>query len=234
MVFVSQHPLFTEDTVLAELALYAGGPAAREVDEAALMAALASVNAAHLARRTVVDCSPGELRRVAVARALARIAADPGVELALFDEPTAHLDPASAAAVRQSLASLEGSVAVVVATHDQLLAGMLGSLHGIGSGAGHVLRPQHCRPDRAGRLPAEATAQPQLPGWNPAHRIHAAGRTRAAAAAVAPSAAPAAALTALCRRRAGLLRWPCSAPRRCLAFPAGSLCGQPSSRPCCT
>ncbi len=127
IVFVSQHPLFTEDTVLAELALYAGGPAAGEVDETMLMGALASVNAAHLAQRTVVDCSPGELRRVAVARALARIAADPGVELALFDEPTAHLDPESAAAVRQQLAALKGSVAVVAATHDALLADMLGT-----------------------------------------------------------------------------------------------------------
>ncbi|MHA7305918.1 thiol reductant ABC exporter subunit CydC [Arthrobacter sp. TMN-49] len=129
VVFVSQHPLFTEDTVLAELALYAGGPAAREVGEAALMQALTHVNAAHLAHRTVVDCSPGELRRVAVARALARIAADPAVELALFDEPTAHLDPASAGAVRRQLAALQGSVAVVVATHDVLLAGLLGSAH---------------------------------------------------------------------------------------------------------
>ncbi|POH73250.1 thiol reductant ABC exporter subunit CydC [Arthrobacter glacialis] len=135
LVFVSQHPVFTEDTVLAELALYAGGPAAIEVDESALMSALATVNAAHLAHRAVADCSPGELRRVAVARALARIGADPGVELALFDEPTAHLDRASAAAVRQALAALEGSVAVVAATHDQLLAGMLGCIQRIDTAA---------------------------------------------------------------------------------------------------
>ncbi|WP_449372534.1 hypothetical protein [Arthrobacter psychrolactophilus] len=89
------------------------------------MAALEDVNAAHLAQRTVVDCSPGELRRVAVARALARIAADPAIELGLFDEPTAHLDPVSATAVRRALARLRGSVALIVATHDSELAALL-------------------------------------------------------------------------------------------------------------
>ncbi|MHA7270610.1 thiol reductant ABC exporter subunit CydC [Arthrobacter sp. HLT1-20] len=162
LVYVSQHPVFTEETVLAELALYAGGPAAEEVGEPSLMAALASVNAAHLAWRTVVDCSPGELRRVAVARALARITADPGVELALFDEPTAHLDPESAAAVRQALAALEGSVAVVAATHDPLLAGMLGCIGRIGSPASD---------DRAASadLPggAEPSNQPAAPPQGP-------------------------------------------------------------------
>ncbi|WP_425864377.1 thiol reductant ABC exporter subunit CydC [Arthrobacter sp. TWP1-1] len=125
-IFVTQHPAFTEDTVLAELALYAAGPQGIAVDPAVFTAALADVNASHLAQRTVVDCSPGELRRVAVARALARIAADPAVELALFDEPTAHLDPVSAAAVRRALGRLRGSVAVVVATHDSQLAATLG------------------------------------------------------------------------------------------------------------
>lgn len=156
MVFVSQHPLFTEDTVLAELALYAGGPAAREVDETTLMRALASVNAAHLARRTVVDCSPGELRRVAVARALARIAVDPGVELALFDEPTAHLEPESATAVRQQLAALKGSVAVVAATHDVLLADMLGSTGNAAGNTATAPTEQHGTGPAPGPHPGDA------------------------------------------------------------------------------
>ncbi|AIX99829.1 hypothetical protein ART_0231 [Arthrobacter sp. PAMC 25486] len=126
VVFVSQHPVFTEDTVSEEVVLYAAGPGRLAVDDAAVVNALAAVNAAHLAQRDVVDCSPGELRRVAVARALARIAVDPAVELALFDEPTAHLDPVSAQAVRHQLAALRGSVAVVVATHDPILAQLLG------------------------------------------------------------------------------------------------------------
>lgn len=124
-VWVSQHPVFTEDTVAADVALYAGGPNDLPVPAAAVDAALARVNAAHLAGRSPLECSPGELRRAAVARALARIAGDPAVELALLDEPTAHLDSVSAAAVRQALASLRGTVALVVATHDPKLAALL-------------------------------------------------------------------------------------------------------------
>ncbi|MGN5733168.1 thiol reductant ABC exporter subunit CydC [Arthrobacter psychrochitiniphilus] len=125
IVFVSQHPAFTEATVAQEVALYASGPQNQGLSHSAIVAALTAVNAAHLLHRPVLECSPGELRRVAVARALARIAADPAVELALFDEPTAHLDPVSAHAVRRELARLRGSVAVVVATHDQLLGTLL-------------------------------------------------------------------------------------------------------------
>ncbi len=125
VVYVSQHPAFTEETVTAELALYAAGPQQLELGAGTVRDALAAVNAAHLADRNVVDCSPGELRRVAVARALARIAVDPGVELALLDEPTAHLDPVSAQAVRKAVASLRGSVAVAVASHDPQLVCLL-------------------------------------------------------------------------------------------------------------
>lgn len=133
VVFVSQHPVFTEDTVAEEVALYAAGPEQLTVDDAAIRNALTAVNATHLLQHDVVDCSPGELRRVAVARALARIAVDPAVELALFDEPTAHLDPVSAQAIRQRLAALRGNVAVVVATHDPILATMLGGAQHAGS-----------------------------------------------------------------------------------------------------
>lgn len=136
VVYVSQHPIFTEDTVGAEVALYAGGPTSLTVEPALIEAVLDRVNAAHLADRTVANCSPGELRRVAVARALARIAVDPSVELALLDEPTAHLDPHSAGAVRNELARLRGNVAVVAATHDPLLGEMLGAeLYELGSPA---------------------------------------------------------------------------------------------------
>ncbi|MHA7176121.1 thiol reductant ABC exporter subunit CydC [Arthrobacter sp. Sr24] len=134
VVWLSQHPAFTEDTVSAEIALYAAGPQQLFVDKADVTAALESVNAGHLASRAVVDCSPGELRRVAVARVLARIGIDPAVELALFDEPTAHLDPISAQAVRVELARLRGSVAVVVATHDTALAGLLRDSQAVTSG----------------------------------------------------------------------------------------------------
>ena len=162
LVYVAQHPAFTEDTVLEEVQLYAAGPQQLEMDAEVLMTALAHVNAEHLAQRTVVDCSPGELRRVAVARALARIAVDPSVELALFDEPTAHLDPVSAAAVRRALAGLRGSVAVVVATHDTALAAMLGAPAFLAVPGPVVERPQAAVPAVAQPEQLEEAQRPRL------------------------------------------------------------------------
>lgn len=168
-VFVSQHPAFTEPSAAAEVALYAAGPDQCEVTEQDVHAALARVNAAHLMHRPVLSASPGELRRVAVARALARIAVDPAVELALLDEPTAHLDEASAQAVREAIVQLRGTVALVVATHDPLLAAMLApgqSLAG-GTAVGGALPPDAPGPIAA---PANAPA-PSAPDTNDAVRL---------------------------------------------------------------
>ncbi|WP_154605274.1 thiol reductant ABC exporter subunit CydD [Arthrobacter sp. AQ5-05] len=124
-VWVPQHPVFTEATVAADVALYAAGPSGLPVPAAVVQDSLAQVNAGHLTGRSPLECSPGELRRVAVARALARIALDPSVEVALFDEPTAHLDAVSAQAVRETINALRGKVALVVASHDRELAVLL-------------------------------------------------------------------------------------------------------------
>ncbi|WP_209683535.1 thiol reductant ABC exporter subunit CydC [Arthrobacter stackebrandtii] len=162
LVFVSQHPVFTEEQVADEIALYAAGPSSLRVGADAVAAALAAVNGSHLARRRVVECSPGELRRVAVARALARIAVDPAVELALLDEPTAHLDPESARTVRASLAALRGSVAVVAATHDPQLAADLGGAVPAAAGAQHAPagRGAGAQHAPAGALPQARVATP--------------------------------------------------------------------------
>lgn len=70
--------------------------------------------------------SPGERRRVAVARGLATArsaAADGPGAVVLLDEPTAHLDHRSAQRVRSLIERIaESGVAVVLATHDPLLA----------------------------------------------------------------------------------------------------------------
>jgi ABC-type transport system involved in cytochrome bd biosynthesis fused ATPase/permease subunit len=60
--------------------------------------------------------SAGEIRRLALARALA---ADRPV--LVLDEPTTHLDAASAAAVQEALAGLPRDRLVVFATHDERL-----------------------------------------------------------------------------------------------------------------
>jgi len=60
--------------------------------------------------------SAGELRRLALARALA-----PRKPVLLLDEPTAHLDDASAEAVAAAISSLPRDGIVVFATHDERL-----------------------------------------------------------------------------------------------------------------
>ncbi|MFF5791317.1 thiol reductant ABC exporter subunit CydD [Paeniglutamicibacter sp. NPDC012692] len=116
--WISQHPQFTEETVRGEITLHAGNA----LDAAGLEAVCRDANIAHLADRRLVDCSPGELRRVAVARVLGRVAADPDVDLVLADEPTAHLDEASAARIRAALLRLTARCALLVASHDRVLA----------------------------------------------------------------------------------------------------------------
>ena len=119
--WISQHPQFTEETVRGEIMLHARNL----LDEAGLATVCGDANIAHLSERRLVDCSPGELRRVAVARVLARVATDPEVELVLADEPTAHLDEVSAARIRAALARLSIGCALLVATHDRALAAAL-------------------------------------------------------------------------------------------------------------
>ncbi|MGM0931524.1 MAG: thiol reductant ABC exporter subunit CydD [Actinomycetota bacterium] len=116
IAWIPQHPVPSEATAVEEVALYAGltGPAGRS----AATAALSRVNAAGLADADTGDLSPGELRRVAVARALARIEHVPGVDVLLADEPTAHVDEESARAIEAALAGLRGRVTTVLVAHD--------------------------------------------------------------------------------------------------------------------
>jgi ATP-binding cassette subfamily C protein CydCD len=132
--YISQHPRFTEATVEQEIRLHAGEP----LTAAMLGGVLHDAHIAHLASRDLVDCSPGELRRVAVARVLARATADPRLQLVLADEPTAHLDEESAAGIRQALSGLRPRCALLVASHDRELAAMLrGQDTGALPAAGH-------------------------------------------------------------------------------------------------
>ena len=84
--------------------------------------ALARVGATELAGRTPDSLSPGELQKVAVARALVRIRR--GARLLLLDEPTAHLDDDARTLVAEALLGLRGTVTVLLVSHDPLLAAL--------------------------------------------------------------------------------------------------------------
>ncbi|MFC8411208.1 thiol reductant ABC exporter subunit CydD [Arthrobacter sp. NPDC057259] len=124
VAWVPQHPVMVATTVLDEVLLYLSGEdtapddASREAEaKAGARRCLAACAAEHLAAKHPAELSPGELRRVAVARGLARI--DAGATVLLLDEPTAHLDRTSADAVSAALTGLRGRATVLLVAHDR-------------------------------------------------------------------------------------------------------------------
>ncbi|HEX6343315.1 thiol reductant ABC exporter subunit CydD [Umezawaea sp.] len=108
VAWVPQRPAFAGVTVADELELATG----RRPEPAEL----ADVAAEHLCDRRVADLSTGERQRVAVARALLKVRA--GARVLLLDEPTAHLDPPTAALVMAAVRRVAADgVAVLLATH---------------------------------------------------------------------------------------------------------------------
>ena len=84
-------------------------------DHAVVDTALQQMGVQHLAERQLGELSGGEVRRVAIGRALAQQA-----PLVLLDEPTAHLDLRYSHEILRLVRSLatEHNVAVVVTLHD--------------------------------------------------------------------------------------------------------------------
>jgi len=119
IAWVPQHPVMVADSVLDEVLLYLNGGKGLDTPAGAEAAkdCLAAAAAGHLAGHHPAELSPGELRRVALARGLARIRS--GATVLLLDEPTAHLDGVSAALVQNSLRALRGQVTVILVAHDQ-------------------------------------------------------------------------------------------------------------------
>ncbi|SNR30539.1 thiol reductant ABC exporter subunit CydC [Blastococcus mobilis] len=124
VAYVPQFPRTTGATVADELRRHAGSDAGADevVGEAYVVEALARVGASALAGRAPESLSPGELQKVAFARALVRIRR--GARLLLLDEPTAHLDDDARALVMEVLLGLRGTVTTLLVAHDPMLAAL--------------------------------------------------------------------------------------------------------------
>jgi tungstate transport system ATP-binding protein len=113
--FVFQRPVLLRRSALANLvyALKAAG-IARGEREARAWAALRHAGLERLAHAPARVLSGGEQQRLAIARSLAS-----GPEVLMLDEPTAHLDPPSTAAIENLIrdARDEGT-RIVLITHD--------------------------------------------------------------------------------------------------------------------
>ncbi|WP_426303059.1 thiol reductant ABC exporter subunit CydD [Arthrobacter sp. R-11] len=180
LAWVPQHPAMLADTVLAEVRLYLEVPAdgtpvngARpngglgSADERALDC-LARVAAAHLALKHPAELSPGELRRVAVARGLARLEA--GATVLLLDEPTAHLDSVTADAVRAAITGLRGKATVILVAHDAATRGLADHVVALGpsSGGAGTARPEAAATEAPATERAPQTAAPGSDAGEPA------------------------------------------------------------------
>lgn len=114
VAWVPQRPVFSGATVADELEIAASDQPAGTADD--LSGPLAAAAAEHLRSRRVDDLSTGERQRVAVARALLRLRGSATV--LLLDEPTAHLDGATAERVNAAIrGAAENGAAVVLASH---------------------------------------------------------------------------------------------------------------------
>jgi len=108
--------------------------------------------------------STGERQRVALARALLRNEA----QILLLDEPTAHADPATEAAVVAALDEVLGERSLVVATHRGALLGLVDRVVGVGDGRLATVAAGRRLPTASAASRSRLFAEPRLvrPGAN--------------------------------------------------------------------
>lgn len=121
MAWIGQKPHIFAGTIAGNIALGRPGISSSDLAGALDAASLGKVADAYGNRslgESGIGLSGGEALRLAIARA----ACNPDLQIILADEPTAHLDAATAAEVTESLLSLARGRTLIVATHDPLLA----------------------------------------------------------------------------------------------------------------
>ncbi len=121
MAWIGQRPHIFAGTIAGNITLGRPGIPRGDVADALDAARLGKVAAAYGNRplgEGGIGLSGGEALRVAIARA----ACNPYLRIILADEPTAHLDAATATEVTDSLLSLARGRTLIVVTHDPLLA----------------------------------------------------------------------------------------------------------------
>ncbi|MHA7281224.1 thiol reductant ABC exporter subunit CydD [Arthrobacter sp. MDT2-2] len=158
IAWVPQHPQLLMGTVREELALYGGLPA----DSPAIEEHLAAVGGAGLAVRRSAELSPGELRRVAVARALLG-AQDPSVRLLLLDEPTAHVDAEASRAIREAIRSRRPGLTVLLIAHDDGTAAVASAGIRLGKDSAGQATPGRPAPQDSPSIVAGRPVGPEQP-----------------------------------------------------------------------
>ncbi|AYF97017.1 thiol reductant ABC exporter subunit CydC [Protaetiibacter intestinalis] len=169
IAYAAQTPRFATETLLAELAL-----AGADADAARALAA--ELGLAGLLLAPLAELSPGEQRRAALARALARV--DAGAELLVLDEPTAHLDEAAAARVRHAIRARADRVATVLVSHEPATLALADDAVPVGGAAlvGRMAAEPRVEP---AATPAVPQAAPAASRGAPAQRTRPATTTRA-------------------------------------------------------
>lgn len=201
IAWVPQHPVLVADTVLDEVLLYlsaASGPDPVDLHVLALRC-LDRAAAGHLAGKHPAELSPGELRRVALARGFARL--ETGATLLLLDEPTAHLDQVSARVVEDAVAALRGRVTVILVAHEERTRALADHIVAVGSEATLVAAaPAHTAGASVqGAAAPTVPVHPVPPGSNAENPRQSAGTGHGSAAHTDPSPEPTAAGRLLAR-----------------------------------
>jgi thiol reductant ABC exporter CydD subunit len=125
IAWLPQNPTLFTGTVADNVALGTPGAGERAIRDAlAAAGALAFADALPDGLQTVIGeggrrVSAGQRQRIALARALLRDAA-----LLILDEPTAHVDPETAADVHAAIAGLTHDRTVLIIAHDRSLEGL--------------------------------------------------------------------------------------------------------------